>query len=82
LGISVKPGQFVIGSFAASDTTCPNRQAGYQSSCVNREWMLRVQAHCQQKRQQRRWSGAGLGSRGVELDSIAKLAIFRAENAL
>jgi len=40
----VKPGQFVIGSFAASDNTCPHCQFGYQSSCVNREWMLRAQA--------------------------------------
>src|SRR5260221_6998398 len=30
---SIKPGQFVIGSFFASDNTCPNCQLGYQSSC-------------------------------------------------
>jgi threonine dehydrogenase-like Zn-dependent dehydrogenase len=41
---SVKPGQFVIGSFAASDNTCPNCRYGYQSSCVQREWMTRAQA--------------------------------------
>jgi threonine dehydrogenase-like Zn-dependent dehydrogenase len=41
---SVRPGQFVIGSFATSDNTCPHCQAGYQSSCVDREWMLRAQA--------------------------------------
>lgn len=41
---SVKPGQFVIGSFACSDNTCPNCQYGYQSSCMHREWMLRAQA--------------------------------------
>src|SRR5260370_1784008 len=29
---SVKPGQFVIGSFFASDNTCPNCQFGYQTS--------------------------------------------------
>jgi threonine dehydrogenase-like Zn-dependent dehydrogenase len=34
---SVKPGQFVIGSFFASDNTCPNCQAGYQTSCQHRE---------------------------------------------
>jgi len=34
---SVKPGQFVIGSFFASDNTCPICRAGYQSSCVHRE---------------------------------------------
>src|SRR3989442_11784836 len=41
---SIKPGQFVLGSFAASDKTCPNCKYGYQSSCVHREWMLRAQA--------------------------------------
>src|SRR4051794_10936684 len=41
---SLKPGQFVIGSFATSDNTCPNCQYGYQSSCVHREWMTRAQA--------------------------------------
>src|SRR4051812_8912145 len=41
---SIKPGQFVVGSFATSDNTCPNCQYGYQSSCVNREFMLRAQA--------------------------------------
>jgi len=33
---TIKPGQFVIGSFFASDNTCPICQAGYQSSCVHR----------------------------------------------
>src|SRR3954469_15410680 len=41
---SMKPGQFVIGSFATSDNTCPNCQHGYQSSCVHREWITRAQA--------------------------------------
>lgn len=41
---SVKPGQFVIGSFATSDNTCPNCQYGYQSSCIHREFMTRAQA--------------------------------------
>ena len=41
---SVKPGQFVIGSFATSDNTCPHCQAGYQSSCMHREFMTRAQA--------------------------------------
>src|SRR4051812_28430622 len=41
---SVKPGQFVVGSFAASDNTCPHCRYGYQSSCVQREWMTRAQA--------------------------------------
>ncbi|MEU2771755.1 zinc-dependent alcohol dehydrogenase family protein [Streptomyces sp. NPDC007162] len=40
----VKPGQFVIGSFATSDNTCANCRAGYQSSCVHREFMSTCQA--------------------------------------
>src|SRR5919199_1223814 len=35
----IKPGQFVIGSFFASDNTCPICQAGYQSSCIHRVLM-------------------------------------------
>ncbi|HXR72055.1 zinc-dependent alcohol dehydrogenase family protein [Actinocrinis sp.] len=34
---SIKPGQFVIGSFFASDNTCEICRAGYQTSCVHRE---------------------------------------------
>jgi threonine dehydrogenase-like Zn-dependent dehydrogenase len=41
---SVKPGQFVIGSFATSDNTCPHCQYGYPSSCVQREFITRAQA--------------------------------------
>jgi threonine dehydrogenase-like Zn-dependent dehydrogenase len=41
---SIKPGQFVIGSFATSDNTCPHCRHGYQSSCVHREFMTRAQA--------------------------------------
>jgi len=41
---TVKPGQFVIGSFATSDNTCPNCQYGYQSSCDHREWISTAQA--------------------------------------
>ena len=41
---SVKPGEFVIGSFATSDNTCPHCQYGYQSSCMHREFMTRAQA--------------------------------------
>ena len=31
---TVRPGQFVVGSFFASDNTCEICRAGYQSSCV------------------------------------------------
>jgi threonine dehydrogenase-like Zn-dependent dehydrogenase len=41
---SVKRGQFVVGSFATSDNTCPNCRFGYQSSCVHREFICRAQA--------------------------------------
>ncbi len=34
---NIKPGQFVVGSFFASDNTCPICQAGYQSRCVNNQ---------------------------------------------
>ena len=35
--VNIKPGQFVVGSFFASDNTCELCQAGYQSACINRE---------------------------------------------
>ncbi|MCA9678556.1 MAG: zinc-dependent alcohol dehydrogenase family protein [Kofleriaceae bacterium] len=41
---SVKPGQFVIGSFFASDNTCPHCHAGYQTSCEHREYVTGAQA--------------------------------------
>src|SRR5437764_2381599 len=34
---TIRPGQFVIGSFFASDNTCAICRAGYQSSCLHRE---------------------------------------------
>jgi len=40
----VKPGQFVIGSFFASDNTCPNCQYGYQSTCQHAEFVGTAQA--------------------------------------
>jgi threonine dehydrogenase-like Zn-dependent dehydrogenase len=36
---TIKPGQFVVGSFWASDNTCELCQAGYQSACIHREPM-------------------------------------------
>src|SRR5205814_306789 len=41
---SIKPGQFVIGSFFASDNTCPICRAGYQSSCQHAEFVGGAQA--------------------------------------
>ncbi len=34
---NVEPGQFVVGSFFASDNTCEICRAGYQTSCVHRQ---------------------------------------------
>lgn len=41
---TIKPGQFVIGSFFVSDNTCPHCRAGYQSSCEHRESVGGAQA--------------------------------------
>jgi threonine dehydrogenase-like Zn-dependent dehydrogenase len=41
---SIKPGQFVIGSFFASDNTCPHCHHGYQSSCQHKEFVGGAQA--------------------------------------
>jgi threonine dehydrogenase-like Zn-dependent dehydrogenase len=41
---NIKPGQFVVGSFATSDNTCAICRDGYQSSCVHREFMTAAQA--------------------------------------
>jgi len=41
---TVKPGQFVIGSFCISDNTCPICRAGYQSGCQNLSFMSGAQA--------------------------------------
>lgn len=34
---TIRPGQFVVGSFFASDNTCEICRAGYQTSCLHRE---------------------------------------------
>jgi len=41
---NIKPGQFVVGSFATSDNTCVICRDGYQSSCLQREFMSEAQA--------------------------------------
>jgi threonine dehydrogenase-like Zn-dependent dehydrogenase len=41
---SVQPGQFVVGSFVASDGTCPNCRYGFQTSCTRRRRMSGCQA--------------------------------------
>ena len=41
---TVTKGQFVIGSFFASDNSCPHCRYGYQTSCMNREPVSGAQA--------------------------------------
>src|SRR3954470_3372264 len=41
---TVAPGQFVVGSFWASDNTCEICRAGYQSACVQRAGIGTAQA--------------------------------------
>jgi threonine dehydrogenase-like Zn-dependent dehydrogenase len=41
---TVTRGQFVIGSFFASDNTCPHCQQGYQTSCIHKEFVAGAQA--------------------------------------
>ncbi|EPX87740.1 Threonine dehydrogenase [Rubellimicrobium thermophilum DSM 16684] len=41
---TVRPGQFVVGSFCLSDNTCPHCRSGFQSSCRQREFMSGAQA--------------------------------------
>ena len=36
---TVKPGDFVVGSFVISDNTCEICQAGFQSKCVHAEFV-------------------------------------------
>jgi threonine dehydrogenase-like Zn-dependent dehydrogenase len=41
---TIRPGQFVVGSFCLSDNTCPHCKFGFQSSCAQREFMTGAQA--------------------------------------
>ena len=41
---TIRRGQFVVGSFATSDNTCPHCKHGFQSSCEQREFMTGAQA--------------------------------------
>jgi threonine dehydrogenase-like Zn-dependent dehydrogenase len=54
---SVRPGEFVVGSFCLSDNTCPHCRFGFQSSCEQREFMSGAQAPVARFRSQMaRWS--------------------------
>jgi threonine dehydrogenase-like Zn-dependent dehydrogenase len=55
----IRPGQFVVGSFWASDNTCEICQAGYQSRCVDARPMgaeARRRVGCASRWQMARWS--------------------------
>lgn len=41
---TVRPGQFVVGSFCLSDNACPHCRFGFPSSCEQREFMSGAQA--------------------------------------
>lgn len=41
---TVKPGQFVVGSFCLSDNTCPHCAFGFHSSCAQGQFMTGAQA--------------------------------------
>ncbi|CCV16527.1 zinc-dependent alcohol dehydrogenase family protein [Mesorhizobium sp. STM 4661] len=41
---TIRPGQFVVGSFCISDNTCPHCRFGFPSSCEHREFMSGAQA--------------------------------------
>ena len=41
---TIRPGQFVVGSFCISDNTCPHCRFGFPSSCQQREFMTGAQA--------------------------------------
>jgi threonine dehydrogenase-like Zn-dependent dehydrogenase len=41
---AIKPGDFVVGSFFASDNACEICRAGYQSSCIHRQGVGGAQA--------------------------------------
>jgi threonine dehydrogenase-like Zn-dependent dehydrogenase len=44
---TIKPGEFVVGSFFASDNTCEICRAGYQTSCIHRELVGGTQSEYQ-----------------------------------
>src|SRR5436190_7069008 len=47
---TIKPGQFVVGSFWGSDNTCQICRSGYQSACVNRVAMGSLGAQAERLR--------------------------------
>lgn len=55
---TIKPGQFVVGAFSASDSTGEIRRAGYQSRCVHAEPIGDIGTRAELAR---RWCVTGCG---------------------
>ena len=53
---TVKPGDFVVGSFCISDNTCEICDSGYQSRCVNGGFVSGTQAEFARIPQAERWA--------------------------
>ena len=54
---ALEPGQFVIGSFFASDNTCPHCRHGYKTSCQRFEPVVARRRHaCACRSPKARWS--------------------------
>jgi threonine dehydrogenase-like Zn-dependent dehydrogenase len=47
---NVKAGDFVVGSFVISDNTCPICRAGYQSRCVQAQFVSRIGTQAERAR--------------------------------
>lgn len=47
---TVKPGDFVVGSFVISDNTCEICQAGFQSKCVHAEFVSQIGTQAEKAR--------------------------------
>ena len=47
---TVKPGDFVVGSFVISDNTCEICRSGYQSHCVNRTFVSQIGTQAEKAR--------------------------------
>jgi threonine dehydrogenase-like Zn-dependent dehydrogenase len=51
---TIKPDHFVIGSFIASDNTCPHCRAGYHTACLHGEYVGAAGAQAEALRVPRR----------------------------
>ncbi len=81
---TIKPGQFVVGSFFASDNTCPICRAGYQTRCVHAELMgaIGTQAQYAAHPAGRRHPGRHPGAPGRRPDPEPARRLRRARHRL